>query len=158
MLSSPLRVYTAGYLYLDYIATNCFIIMSQMLLLIISFLAGCLTILAPCVLPLLPIIVGSSVNNDNKDRARPYVIVSSLALSIIFFTLLLKVSTVLINLSPSVLTGISGGLLIALGASALFPELWEAIVIELNWQAKSQRFQRVCHYTHSPLEARNIAN
>jgi len=107
--------------------------------LIISFIAGVLTILAPCVLPVLPVIVGGSVGGKTRERARPYIIVAALAASIIFFTLLLKVSTILINLSPNVLTDFSGGLLIALGLAALVPEWWEALVIRLNWQATSQR-------------------
>src|SRR5665213_2133084 len=111
-----------------------------MLLLVISFIAGVLTILAPCVLPVLPFIVGGSIGGKAKDRTRPYIIVASLAASIIFFTLLLKVSTLLINLSPNALTDFSGGLLIALGLAALIPEWWEALVIRLNWQAASQRF------------------
>jgi cytochrome c biogenesis protein CcdA/thiol-disulfide isomerase/thioredoxin len=111
-----------------------------MLLLLISFIAGILTILAPCVLPLLPVIIGGSIGSKKKDRARPYVIALSLAGSIIFFTLLLKVSTLLINLSPNVLTDISGGLLIALGLVSMAPELWENLIVDLNWQALSQRF------------------
>lgn len=110
-----------------------------MLLLLISFLAGILTILAPCVLPLLPVILGGSVGADTKDRARPYVIAVALAGSIVLFTLLLKVSTLLINLSPNVLTDISGGLVIALGVVSAWPEAWEWLMIELNWQAASQR-------------------
>ncbi|HUC86820.1 MAG TPA: redoxin family protein [Candidatus Saccharimonadales bacterium] len=111
-----------------------------MLLLLISFIAGILTILAPCVLPLLPIIVGGSVSTKVQEPARPYIIAASLAGSIIIFTLLLKVSTVLINLSPNVLTAISGGLLVALGVVAIVPELWEKLMIKLNWEAASQRF------------------
>jgi cytochrome c biogenesis protein CcdA/thiol-disulfide isomerase/thioredoxin len=111
-----------------------------MLLLIISFIAGMLTILAPCVLPVLPVIVGGSIGGKTKEKARPYIIVASLAGSIIFFTLLLKVSTILINLSPNFLTDFSGGLLILLGLAALVPELWEAMIVRLNWQAASQRF------------------
>src|SRR5665213_1740399 len=111
-----------------------------MLLLVISFIAGVLTILAPCVLPVLPVIVGGSIGGKAKDRTRPYIIVASLAGSIIFFTLLLKVSTVLVNLSPNALTDFSGGLLVVLGLAALIPEWWEALVIRLNWQAASQRF------------------
>jgi len=111
-----------------------------MLLLIISFIAGVLTILAPCVLPVLPVIVGGSIGGQAKERTRPYIIVAALAGSIIFFTLLLKVSTILINLSPDALTDFSGGLLIALGLAALVPEWWEALVTRLNWQAASQRF------------------
>jgi cytochrome c biogenesis protein CcdA/thiol-disulfide isomerase/thioredoxin len=111
-----------------------------MLLLFISFFAGVLTILAPCVLPVLPVMVGGTLSGKNRDRSRPYVIVGSLAISIIFFTLLLKVSTVLVNLSPNVLTDFSGGLLIALGAASAVPELWEQLIISLNLEAASLRF------------------
>lgn len=111
-----------------------------MLLLLISLIAGILTILAPCVLPLLPVIVGGSVSAAPKEKARPYIIAASLAGSIVLFTLLLKVSTVLINLSPNVLDYVSGGLLVALGVVATLPELWEKLMIALNWQAASQRF------------------
>lgn len=111
-----------------------------MLLLFISFLAGVLTILAPCVLPVLPVIIGGSIGGTTKEKLRPYIIGASLALSIIFFTLILKVSTVLINLSPNVLNYLSGALLIGLGYSAVFPESWESLMIKLNWQAASQRF------------------
>ncbi len=111
-----------------------------MLLLIISFIAGILTILAPCVFPLLPVIIGGSVSAKVKDRSRPYIIAGSLAGSIIIFTLLLKVSTLLINLSPSALDYISGGLIVGLGLVAIAPEWWEKLMIYWNWQANSQRF------------------
>jgi cytochrome c biogenesis protein CcdA/thiol-disulfide isomerase/thioredoxin len=111
-----------------------------MLLLLISFIAGILTILAPCVLPVLPVIIGGSVGSKAKEKSRPYIIAASLAIAIILFTLLLKVSTLLIGLSPNVLTGLSGGLLIALGLVSFWPEAWEKLVIALNWQAASQRF------------------
>jgi len=109
-----------------------------MLLLLISFIAGILTVLAPCVLPLLPMMVAGSVT-EKKTGARPYVIAISLATSIIIFTLILKVSTALINLSPNVLTGVSGGILIALGIVSVWPEAWEWLIIKLNLQAASQR-------------------
>ena len=110
-----------------------------MLFLLISFIAGVLTILAPCVLPVLPVIIGGSIGGNSKSRARPYIIGLSLSLSIILFTLLLKVSTVLINLSPNVLDWISGALLIGLGVAAALPSLWEKLVVQLNWQAATQR-------------------
>jgi len=111
-----------------------------MLLLLISFIAGILTILAPCVLPLLPVIIGGSVSSKVKDRVRPYIIAGSLAGSIIVFTLLLKVSTLLINLSPNALNYVSGGLIVGLGLVAMAPEWWEKLMIYWNWQATSQRF------------------
>ena len=49
-----------------------------MFLLITSFLAGVLTVFAPCVLILLPVIVGNSLatdENKKSDRIKPYVIV-----------------------------------------------------------------------------------
>src|SRR5579863_6565570 len=103
-----------------------------MLLLLISLIAGMLTILAPCVLPLLPVIIGGSIGGNKKEKARPYIIGASLALSLILFTLLLKVSTLLVNLSPSVLDWLSGGLLVVLGLVSTLPELWEKFVIALN--------------------------
>jgi cytochrome c biogenesis protein CcdA/thiol-disulfide isomerase/thioredoxin len=111
-----------------------------MLLLLITIIAGALTILAPCVLPLLPIIIGGSIGGGKKDRARPYVIAGGLAVSIIGFTLLLKVSTALIGLSPNVLNYVSGGIIIALGLVSVLPEVWEKLIIDVNWQATSQRF------------------
>jgi cytochrome c biogenesis protein CcdA/thiol-disulfide isomerase/thioredoxin len=111
-----------------------------MLLLIISFIAGILTILAPCVLPVLPVIVGGSVSGKTKDKFRPYIITGSLAISIIIFTLVLKVSTLLIDLSPNVLNYISGAILIGLGLVSIVPETWERLMVDLNWQAASQRF------------------
>jgi len=111
-----------------------------MILLLISLLAGALTVLAPCVLPLLPVIVSGSLTGQASDRARPYIIAASLAASVIFFTLLLKVSTVLVNITPNTLTAFSGGLLIALGIVTVAPEIWEQIVLKFRWQPASLRF------------------
>jgi len=110
-----------------------------MLLLLISFIAGILTILAPCVLPLLPVIIGGSLGGKSKHKSRPYIIAGSLALSIIAFTLLLKVSTALVNLSPNVLNYASGGLIVALGLVSIFPELWEKFMIKVNWESAALR-------------------
>lgn len=111
-----------------------------MLLLLISLIAGCLTVFAPCTLPLLPVILGGSLSGKKDNKARPYIIAASLGLSIIIFTLLLKVSTLLINLNENELDYFSGGLLIILGVLTLIPELWEKLVIRINFQAWSQRF------------------
>jgi cytochrome c biogenesis protein CcdA/thiol-disulfide isomerase/thioredoxin len=110
------------------------------LLLLISFIAGILTILAPCVLPVIPIIIGGSVSGGVSQKLRPYIIGISLALSIIVFTLLLKVSTVLIGLPPEALNWLSGTLLIALGFVSVFPQLWEKMMIYFNLEAMSQRW------------------
>lgn len=97
-----------------------------MWLLIISFLAGVLTILAPCVLPLLPVILWASVE-DAKSKLKPYIIIISLAVSIIIFSLLLKVSTVFIWVDPIVWKIFSWVILIFFGIFTIFPNLWKAI-------------------------------
>jgi cytochrome c biogenesis protein CcdA len=67
-----------------------------MLLLAISLLAGLLTVLAPCTISLLPVIVGGTLSGGSSTR-RVVVVTLSLGVSVIAFTLLLKASTALIN-------------------------------------------------------------
>lgn len=105
-----------------------------MLLFLISLLAGALTAFAPCVLPLLPVIVGGSISGDEKDRSRPYVITASLAVSLIIFTYLLKITSVLINIPQNTWTIISGLIVIGLGAVSLFPNIWENLVARFGLQ------------------------
>lgn len=108
-----------------------------MTLLIVSFLAGVLTVLAPCVLPLLPVVIGSSVSKRNKST--PYVVVGSLALSIIFFTFLLKVSTTFIAIPLSFWSFISGGILILFGGTLMFPNLWIRLPVVSRLSVQSNK-------------------
>lgn len=94
-----------------------------MTFLVISFIAGVLTVLAPCILPLLPVVIGSSASG--RSKATPYIVVASLGVSIILFTYLLKASTVFIDIPQEVWTYISGGVLVLFGLTLLFPSLWE---------------------------------
>jgi cytochrome c biogenesis protein CcdA/thiol-disulfide isomerase/thioredoxin len=95
-------------------------------LLLISFVAGLLTVLAPCVLPLLPVIIGESVSGV-PSKKRAIVTITSLGASLFVFTFLLKVSTVLIHVPLEALSIVSGVLLIAFGIFSLFPQIWEHI-------------------------------
>ena len=108
-----------------------------MLELLFSLIAGMLTVLAPCVLPLLPVIVGGSFTGKH-DKKRPYLVAGGLVSSIILFTLLLKTSTTFINVDQSVWTSISGGIVIILGLVTLFPKLWDTIIGKLGIQTSSQ--------------------
>src|SRR6185295_7048026 len=99
-----------------------------MFLLFGAFVAGFLTVLAPCVLPLLPIIIGGSVSGDTKDKKRPLVITVSLAISLIVFTLLLKATTLLVNIPPKSVTYFSGSIIILLGILTLFPLFYAKII------------------------------
>jgi cytochrome c biogenesis protein CcdA/thiol-disulfide isomerase/thioredoxin len=109
-----------------------------MALLILSFVAGVLTVLAPCILPLLPIIIGGSLQEEH-NRLRPFIITFSLALSIIFFTLLLKFSTALIDIPSMVWSVISGTIIIIFGLLSIFPTVWEKISVKFNLGGRSNK-------------------
>lgn len=105
---------------------------------ILSYIAGLLTVLAPCVLPLLPVILGGSFDPSDKSNKRPYIITASLVASLILFTLLLKVSTVFLGIDPRVWTIGAGLLVIALGVFMLFPNIWANIIAKLGIEHRSQ--------------------
>lgn len=113
-----------------------------MFLLLSSFFAGMLTSLAPCMITLLPVIVGNSMvpGKDKKiDRKKPYVIAASLAISVILFTVLLKVSSVFIGVDPQFWLYASGGIVVLLGISMLFPALWVRVSIALGLEQSSNK-------------------
>lgn len=105
-------------------------------LLIVSFVAGVLTILAPCILPLLPVIIGG-VASQQKDLRAPFIITASLAVSLFIFTLLLKAGTALLGIPTIVWQLISGGIIVAFGVIILFPSLWERVAAKLNIASNS---------------------
>lgn len=98
--------------------------------LIPSFLAGVLTVLAPCVFTLLPVILGGSVGEKNLKR--PIIITASLGVSVIVFSLLLKGSTLFIDVPTSFWTTLSGGILLLFGLTMLFPQVWTQINVKLG--------------------------
>jgi cytochrome c-type biogenesis protein len=107
-------------------------------LLIASFLAGVLTVLAPCILPLLPVIVGGSIAAaDERKWYRPLIITGSLAASIILFTLLLKSTTVLLGIPTWFWSTISGIIVLLFGLSLLFPNLWLKLMVKTRLNLRS---------------------
>lgn len=112
-----------------------------MSILILSFLAGVLTVAAPCVLPLLPVIIGGSLVDGPSDKARtwvrPLIIAASLAVSVVVFSLLLKATTALLGISPQVWQIVSGAIVLLLGINFVQPRLWDALTSRLNLLGKS---------------------
>jgi len=105
-----------------------------------AFIAGVLTTLAPCVLPLLPVIVGGSLGKPSAEtRRRAYLIAASLGASVIVFTLLLRATTALIDIPALTWQLISGAILIALGTVSIFPRLWDAASTKLSLQRRSDK-------------------
>ena len=110
-----------------------------MFLLLGAFFAGMITVFAPCIFALLPVIVGGSISGNVEDKRRPLIITASLAVSLIVFTVLLKATTLFIDISPEVITYISGGIIVGVGILTLFPQIYERIILFFNLQAKSQQ-------------------
>jgi len=107
-----------------------------------AVLSGVLTTLAPCVLPLLPVIVGGSVASAPgpaalTGRRRAVVVTAALGASIVVFTLLLKASTALIGVPAQVWSALAGGLLVALGVVGVWPRLWTAASERLGLQQRT---------------------
>lgn len=98
-----------------------------MLLFILSFVAGMLTVLAPCILPLLPIIIGGSLSGEggHVNLRKVLTVIVALCVSIILFTLLLKASTLFISIPTLFWKWVSGGIVVLFGLVTLFPRLWE---------------------------------
>ena len=113
-----------------------------MTLLVLSFLAGALTIAAPCTFTLLPVIVGGSLarstGTGKSNWKRPMIISASLGLSVIIFTLILKASTALLGIPTMVWQTVSGFIIIGLGITLLKPGIWEKIASGLY--IKSNKF------------------
>lgn len=101
----------------------------------ISLVAGALSVLAPCVLPFLPIIVGGSVHGASK--ARPWIITASLIVSLVAFTIVLKATAIAAHLDPAIWTFVSGGLVIVLGVGMLFPGAWTWVSLRLGLNRSS---------------------
>jgi len=102
---------------------------------ILALIAWILTILAPCVLPVLPVILGSSLGTT--DRNRPRIIIGSTVVCIVVFTLLLKVSTAFISIPASTRATISAVIIIFYGLTLVLPYGWERISTRLGlWKSQ----------------------
>lgn len=105
-------------------------------LLLLSFLAGILTILAPCVVSVLPILLARSAGS--KDARSPLAVILGLAGSIVLFTVLLKATTLFIDVPQSFWQVVSGCIIILFGIFTIFPSIWEWIVLKSRFVFKTQ--------------------
>ena len=105
-------------------------------LLLVSFLAGVLTILAPCVVSVIPILLARTAG-DKKGR-NPWFVIAGLGASIIVFTVLLKATSLLFGVPADVWKVISGGIVVLFGIFTLFPGMWEWISLKTKFIFKAQ--------------------
>src|SRR5882672_4845895 len=93
---------------------NCIL---MIILFLFAFLAGIVTILSPCILPILPIVL-ASVSGDKK---RPFGIILGFILSFTFFTLFLTIIVRLTGIPSNTLRVIAGIILLFFGLSLIIP-------------------------------------
>ncbi len=104
-----------------------------------AFVAGVVTILSPCILPLLPIILSSSTSGSKK---RPFGVVTGFVVSFTFFTLFLSTIVSATGLSAGFLRNLAVVILIGFGLSLLIPktqELLEKLFTNLSNKTPQQR-------------------
>lgn len=94
------------------------------LLIAFAFLAGIVTVLSPCILPLLPIILSSA---DGSGKQKPLGVVIGFVASFTFFTLFLSTIVRLSGISAEFLRFFSIAVLALFGASLLIPQIQASI-------------------------------
>ena len=119
-----------------------------MILFLLSLLAGVLTVLAPCTISLLPVIVGGSVSGERSAR-RALVVTASLGVSVVLFTFILKVSTAFITVPQSFWHELSGVVIIVLGVAYVFPALYERLPLLNRLNRSSNRLLATGYQQHN---------
>src|SRR3954464_2022489 len=97
----------------------------MIVLLGIAFLAGVITAVSPCVLPVLPIVLAGGASGG---RRRPYAIVAGLVTMFVFSILFASYFLQKLGLPQDLLRDLSIALLFAVAATLIFPKL--ALLIE----------------------------
>jgi cytochrome c-type biogenesis protein len=85
---------------------------------------------------LLPALLARS--SDGSRVRSPFFIIAGLSGSIFLFSLLLKASTLLLDVPQHIWQIISGSIIIAFGLTSLFPTVWEKLALALKLQQKAQ--------------------
>ncbi|MBI5621008.1 cytochrome c biogenesis protein DipZ [Candidatus Gottesmanbacteria bacterium] len=96
----------------------------MVLLVFFAFLGGMVTILSPCILPILPIVLSGSITGGKQ---RPWGVVVGFIASFTFFTLFLSALIKATNVSADVLRSVSIVIVAGFGVSLLVPVFQKVI-------------------------------
>jgi cytochrome c biogenesis protein CcdA len=97
---------------------------------ILAFAAGMLTVAAPCVLPMLPIILGASVGH--RDPARPVFITVGFAATFALFAFLFGLFPSVLGLSQDTLRNVAVAALLVFGALMIWPHPFELLTAHMS--------------------------
>ncbi|MEI6649654.1 MAG: cytochrome c biogenesis protein DipZ [Actinomycetes bacterium] len=117
----------------------------MIVLLGVAFISGLLTILAPCIWPLLPIVLSDVTLSQSKRR--PLGITAGVALSFTFFTLTISVLESSLGLNANVLRLFAVVVLVGLGISMIIPKFSQ--LLESRISRLSGRFGHLGKNTKS---------
>jgi cytochrome c biogenesis protein CcdA/thiol-disulfide isomerase/thioredoxin len=92
----------------------------MLLLIFVAFIAGLVTAVSPCVLPILPIVLAAGAGDD---RRRPYLVIAGLIASFSFFTLASVQIIDALHLPPSLLRDVAIAVIAVFGLTLLVPAL-----------------------------------
>lgn len=106
----------------------------------LALLAGLLTIASPCVLPVMPVLLGASVEgkNENVSRRRPLFIVAGFILSFAAFAMLLGAVSSQIHVAQAVLRNSAIALLALTGLLRIWPRPYDWLAARM-----AQPLQRI---------------
>lgn len=90
----------------------------MLVLVLFAFLGGIVTILSPCILPILPIVLSGSITGGKR---RPFGVVSGFITSFTFFTLFLTAIVKATGISPDILRIVAVVVIAAFGLGLLIP-------------------------------------
>ena len=92
-----------------------------MLLLFLGYLAGLLTLLNPCVLPILPIVISSALQENKKS---PIFVATGLSLSTCVAGFLISFAGQKVGIDQSVISSVGALFLVFFGTLILFPNIY----------------------------------
>ena len=103
----------------------------------IAFVAGLVTAISPCVLPVLPVIFAGSATGSSR---RPYAVVAGLIVSFTLFTLVATLILDALGLPQDLLRNIAIAIVIVVALSLVFP--WLADILARPFLALGRRAPR----------------
>lgn len=96
----------------------------------LAFAAGVLTAAAPCILPLLPVLLGASIGQ--QDQWRPLFLVAGFIMAFSGFAILFGSFSTVLGLSHDTLRKVSVVLLGSFGTLLLWPRPYEWLMVRLS--------------------------
>lgn len=110
----------------------------MLILLVFAFLSGIVTILSPCILPILPIVLSGSVGG----KRRPYGVITGFIISFSIFTLTLSAIVQLLNIPANTLRYTAVFLIVVFGIIMVVPQftmIFEKLTAKINRRRKASK-------------------